>query len=64
MLSSSPLEFLQGLDSPSAAALHAQFEKDLCACLEASGLQTYKNAKECSVDYIYTPGPPVVEAAN
>ena len=62
MLSSSPLDFLQGLDSPSAAALHAQFEVDLCACLKKSGLKTYKHAKDCDVEYMYNPTPPAVEA--
>lgn len=58
------LGLFQSLDSPSAAALHAQFEEDLCVCLKDSGVKAYKHAKECSVQYLYTPTPPVMVGNN
>ena len=59
-----PQDFFQALDNPSAAALHAQFEEDLCACLKDSGVKAYKHSKECAVQYMYTPTPPVMVGSN
>ena len=56
----SPLEFFQALDHPSAAKLHAEFEESLCDCLRDSGTKAYKHAKDCSVQYMYSPTPPVL----
>lgn len=59
-----PVTFFESLAQPSAAELHRQFEEDLCACLNKSGLKTYHGVKECDVEYMYSFGASAVPFAK
>ena len=43
-------------EHPKAAERHEQFEQAFCDCLRSSGLKTYKDAKKCDIEYMYTMG--------